>query len=109
MSFDVQAIAKAMIEAARTAVPDRWPQLAVLADVELGRLAHSLADLALKVAGGQIRETHARQLAHMHQVAARNVLQTLEGIALLTAEQTIQAGIRAVTERVNGAVKFKLL
>lgn len=109
MSLDVSAMATTMIDAARAEVTDRWPQLQAFAEMELRRLAHSLADLAQMLVEGKVTEAHARQLVHMHQIASRSVLLSVEGIALLTAEQVIHAGIRAAAKAVNGIVKFTLL
>lgn len=109
MSLDPEVLGIAMVEAASAQVSRSWPQLKVLADAELRRLAHSLVDLADKVSNGEIEATHARQLVHMHQVMARNVLLTIKGIAMLTAEQAIDAGTRAVAGTINDAVKLKLL
>lgn len=109
MSLDVQGIGSAMIDAARASAATRWPKLHLLAETELPKLAQSLADVANQLAEGKIVEAHARQLVHMHQISARQVLQTIEGIALLTAEQAIQAGIRAVAKAVNGAAKVTLV
>ena len=109
MSLDVQSIAAAMIDAARAEVAERWPQLKALAEMELRRLAQSLADVAGLAAAGTIGEAHARQLAHMHQIASRSVLLSIEGIALLTAELAIHAAVRAAAKVVNGVAKFTLL
>lgn len=109
MSLDVQAIATAMIDAARAETAGRWPELRALGEPELRRLALALDDVAGLQAAGSIKEPHARQLAHLYQIGARSVLQTVDGIALFTAERTIHAGIRAVARTVNGAVEFALL
>ena len=109
MSLDVERIGLAMIDAARAEVEGRWPQLRALAEVELRALAHSLIGVAQLLADGEIEETHARQLVHMHQIAARTVLLSIHGIALLTAERAIHAGVRAAAKAINGVVKLTLL
>jgi hypothetical protein len=109
MSVDVSRLAQSMIDTARSDVAGRWPKLAALAEPELRRLAQSLVDVAGLVASGAIEEASARQLVHMHQVAARSVLLTIQGIGLLTAERAIQAGVRAAAGTVNGMVKLTLL
>lgn len=105
----ISELGELMVDAARTEVPRRWPQLAPLADLELRRLAQSLVDLAGLLASGAIDEVRARQIVHIHQLAARSVLLTVEGVGLLTAEQVINAGIRAAAEKVNGTAKLALL
>ena len=109
MSLDVQQLAQTMIGAARDAVSDRWPRMEALAEVELRRLAQSIEDVGHHVADGTIDESRARQHAHMHQLTARSVLATVEGLGVLAAEQATHAAIRSVTKVVNGALKFALL
>jgi hypothetical protein len=84
MSLDVNVLAETMIDAAR-------------------------AEVAALAEAGTVDHSGARHLAHMHQLNARSILVTVEGLGLLTAEQAIHAGIRAVSKSVNGAVQFALL
>lgn len=109
MSIDVTAVADSMIDAARAEVADRWPQLQVFAETEFRRLAQSYADIAAQLAEGQLDEVRARQHAIVHQLTARQILKTVEGLGILTAEQALQAGVRAASKVVNGVVKFALL
>ena len=109
MTLDVQAIGAAMIEAARASAGRRWPELQMLAEVELRLLAQSLAEVAGLLATGQIEETRARHLVHMHEVAVRGVLISIKGITLLAAERTIQAAVRAAAQAINGVAKLALL
>ena len=109
MSLDVNELAQTMIGAARDAVSDRWPQIQDLAELEFQRLAMSIADIGSLVAAGKIDESRARQHAHIHQITARSIISTVEGLGLHTAEQALTAGIRSVAKVVNGAVRFALL
>jgi hypothetical protein len=109
MSLDVNELAQAMLGAARAEVSDRWPQVQDLAEVEFQRLAVSIADIGRLAAEGKIDESRARRHAHIHQIAARSILSTVEGLGIHTAEQALTAGIRAVAKAVNGAVRFALL
>jgi hypothetical protein len=105
VSESVPDIAQSMIDAARAEVADRWPQLQLLAESQLRQLARSLTDIASWVQAGEVTEAHARQLVHMHQIYARQVIATVEGIGLLTAEQAIHAGVRVAAK----ALKLVLL
>lgn len=105
----VSELGEIMVGAARTDVARRWPQMAALADLELRRLAQALVDVAGLLASGAINEPRARQIVHIHQLAARSVLLTVEDIGLVTAEQAIHAGIRAAAAEVNGTAKLALL
>lgn len=109
MSLDVNELARTMLGAARAAVSDRWPQIEEIAEVEFQRLATSIADIGRLAADGKIDESRARQHAHIHQITARSILSTVEGLGIHTAEQALTAGIRAVARVVNGAVRFALL
>jgi hypothetical protein len=109
MSLDVNELARTMLGAARDAVSDRWPQIQDLAEVEFQRLAASIADTGRLAVEGKITEARARHIAHMHQISARSILCTVEGLGIHTAEQALTAGIRSVIQVVNGAVKFALL
>lgn len=105
----VSELGDAMVDTARADVARRWPKIAVLADLELRRLAQSLVDVAGLLASGAIDEPRARQIVHIYQVAARGVLLTVDGIGMLTAEQAIRAGIRAAAEEVNCTAKLPLV
>jgi hypothetical protein len=109
MSLDVNELARTMLDAARDAVSDRWPQLQDIAEVEFQRLAASIADTGRLLAEGKIDESRARQHAHIHQITARSILSTVEGLGIHTAEQALSAGIRSVAKVVNGVVRFALL
>ena len=109
MNLDIQDIATSMIDAARAEVAGRWPQVKTLAEMELRRLAQSLAEVAQLLADGKIGEAHARQLVHMHQIAARAILLSVQGIALLTAEQAIRSAVGAAARTINGVAKVTLL
>jgi hypothetical protein len=107
--LDAGELAGTRIDAARAEVPDQWPLLEPLAETELRLLAQSIVDLSALAGAGSIDEPLAHRLAHIHQLSARNVLVTVEGLGLIAAEQTIRAGIRAVTQTVNAAAQFALL
>jgi hypothetical protein len=109
MSLDVNELARTMLGAARDAVSDRWPQIQELAEVEFQRLAASIADIGRLAAEGKIDPSRARQHAHIHQLTARSILATVEGLGVHTAEQALTAGVRSVAQVVNGVVRFALL
>jgi len=109
MNLNIQEFADSMIDAARDAVGDRWPQMEALATTELRRLAQSMADVGKHVAEGTIDPAHARQLIHIHQIASRSVLTTIKGFGVHSAEQVTRAAVRAVTPVLNRVLKFALL
>lgn len=109
MNVDVDELAGTMIAAARQTVGDRWPQVQALAEEQFRQLASSLAGVGRLLAEGKIDASRARAHAHIHQIAARSVLTTVGGLALLTAEHAIHAAVRSVAKVINNTVKFALL
>jgi hypothetical protein len=61
------------------------------------------------LAAGQINQQQAQLLLDMQKSASRSVLLTLKGLALLTAEEAINAALDIVKGVVNAAVKFPLI
>ena len=109
MSADLDTLAKEMIIAARGAVAQRWPAVRELAELELRRFAQVLLDIEGLLREGKIDQERAQRLVHIHQISVRSVLNSVEGIGLLTAEQVTQIAGRAVSVVVNRLVGFKLL
>ena len=109
MSFDVEALTQKMLDGAREAVSDRWPQLRALAEVEMRKLAQTLIDVHQLLEAGDIDEKRARLFVRMQQTTARTVLCSVRGLGILSAEQATEAAVAAVARLVNGIVKFKLL
>lgn len=107
--IDLESLGTSMIAAAREAVPDRWPSLKVLAEMELRKLAFSLSETARLLREGDIDAQHAQRLVHIHQLSVRSVLVTVEGLGIRTAEETTHAAVRAVSSLINDVVGFKLL
>ncbi|MGZ5441466.1 MAG: hypothetical protein ACXW5U_07250 [Thermoanaerobaculia bacterium] len=109
MSLDLETLTKSMLDGAREAVSDRWPQLRALAEVEMRKLAQTLIDVHQLLEAGAIDEKRARLLVRIQQNTARSVLCTVRGLGVLAAEQATEAAVGAVARLVNAAVKFKLL
>jgi len=108
-TFDVMALGKEMIDAARAAVAEHGPALQVMAELELGRLAGALADVGSMLARGEIDQERARKLVNIHQLSIRSVLRSVEGLSLLTAEHAMQAVTRVAGAILNRVVGFKLI
>lgn len=109
MTFDLETLTKSMLDGAREAVSDRWPQLRALAEVEMRKLAQTLIDVHQLLEAGDIDEKRARVIVRIQQNTARSVLCTVRGLGVLAAEQATEAAVAAVARLVNAAVKFKLL
>lgn len=109
MSLDTTALAAQMIEAARKAVSRRWPALRTFAELELGRLAQALAEVATMLQEGRIDRSKAQKLVRMYQNAAAGVLATVQGFGLLTAGRAVAAATSAAAAVINHLAGFKLL
>ena len=109
MKLDVGVVHVAMLRAARTEIGDLWPSARALAEAEFGRLAKSMADVDELVRNGDIDANRARTLIHIHEVAARTVLATVEGLGLAGAEKVTRAATRVVGDAVNRVIGFPLL
>jgi hypothetical protein len=109
VALDVQALATAMIDAARGSLSNRGPALQAAAEMELRRLAGALADIGTLLAKGEIDPDRAQALANIHRLSVRSVLRSVEGLGVLAADQTLQAVTGVAASVLNRIVGFKLL
>ncbi len=109
VALDIQSLAAGMIEAARAAVTEGAPPLQEMAEMEFRRLAGALADIAMLLAGGEISHERARTLSSIHQYTARSVLRCVEGLAVLSANQAMQAAMDAAADSINRFAGIKLI
>lgn len=107
--LDVEALGKEMIAAARGALTSRIPEVRAVTEMEIRRLAGSLADIGAKLAEGKITPKRAETLVHIHQRAVRSVLRSVAGLTLLTAEETLEAMTRVAAAILNRILGIKLL
>ena len=107
--FDIEALGTEMLAAARAALGDRVPALQAGAEMEIRRLAGTLADIGARVATGEIEKKRVRGLIEIHRSTVRSVLLTLEGRGLLAADQAMAAVMRVAGAVLNRAIGFKVL
>jgi hypothetical protein len=79
MAINAKLLAKAMIDAARTAAGSEWKEIRPIAEMQLRALSQAAADIEALLAAKSIDETRARALFTMHRVASRNLLQKTTG------------------------------
>jgi hypothetical protein len=79
------------------------------AQTEFTKIAQTIVSIGEQVASGQINQQQAVLLLDMQTSASRNVLLTLEGLALLAVEEAINAALNAVKTAVNTALRFTLI
>jgi hypothetical protein len=107
--FDVEALGREMIAAARTALAGRAPALQALAEMELRQLAATLAEIGRLLAKGDIEKKRAQALIELHRSTVRSALLSMEGLAILAADQAMKAVMRVAGAVLNRAVGFKVL
>ena len=107
--FDVDALAKELSDAARGALADRTPALQAMGEMEVRRLAGVLAEIASKLASGDIDPERAKAMANIYQITVRSVLRSVEGLSLLATDQVMTAVTRVAAGVANRIVGFKLL
>ena len=107
--FDVTALGREMVDAARAALAGRAPAPQAMAEAEVRRLAGALADIGSMLARGEIDPDRAKTLANIHQLTLRSVLRSVEGLSLLATEDAAAAVTRVAAGVVNRLVGFKLL
>lgn len=109
MALDVEALAQAMLGAARAKLKKQWPVIKEYAAAEAKKTAETLALIEKLRLTGDISPTEARLLLEMQRNSAKSVLMTVEGLGLLAAESAINAAVGAVQTTVNKAVGFTLI
>ena len=107
--IDVDELVREMAAAASGQLKAKWPAIKDFAENEFRKLGQTITFIGEKTAAGELTEDEARLLLEMQKNAARAVLLTLEGMALLAAEAVINAALDGVKGTVNAALGFALL
>jgi hypothetical protein len=109
MAIDVDALASKMLDAALPILKKNVADADTFAKLEFTKIAQTIASISEMFAAGQINQQQATILLNMQTTASRGVLLTLQGLALLAAENAINAALGAVKTAVNTAVGFALI
>jgi len=109
MALNVEALASQMLGAALPILKKGADDAEAFAKTEFTKIAQTIVAIGEQVAAGQINEKQAALLLDMQTSASRNVLLTLEGLALLAVEAAINAALDVVKGAVNGALGFALI
>ena len=106
MSLDAGALGKQMLAAALPILKTHAKDAESFASVEFKKIAQTITSIEEMLLVGQINQQQADLLLDMQKSASRSVLLTVKGLALLTAEEAINAALNVVRGVVNAAVKF---
>src|ERR1700758_4814040 len=109
MALDVGKLASQMLSAALPVLTKGAKDAEAFAKTEFTKIAQTIVSVGEQVAAGQINQRQAGLLLDMQTSASRNVILCLEGLALLTVEEAINAALDVVKTAVNTALKFSLI
>ena len=109
MSLDAGALAKQMLAAALPILKTHALDTESFASVEFKKIADTIVSIEEMQASGQINHDQAQLLFDMQKNSSRSVLLTIKGLALLAAEEAINAALDVVKVVVNAAVKFPMI
>jgi hypothetical protein len=101
MPLDIETLASEMLAAALPILGKGAKDAESFAKTEFTKLAQTIAGIGEQLAAGQINQPQASLLLDMQKLAARNVLLTLEGLALLTVEAALNAALNVIKTAVN--------
>ncbi len=109
MALDVSQLLPAMVDAARGALAEDWPEARAYAESELRKFAETLDMIARLTTDGTMTPERARSHIEFQKHSMRAVLLTLEGLGLLAVENAVNAALDVVRDTVNTALGFRLL
>ena len=109
MALDVGTLASQMLAAALPVLKKGAQDAESFAKTEFTKIAQTIVGIGEQLAIGQINKQQAGLLLDMQTSASRNVLLTLEGLALLAVEEAINAALGVVKTAVNTALGFALI
>jgi soluble cytochrome b562 len=109
MAIDISKLAEDMLNAAKGPLTKQWPEIKDYAEMEMKKIAESIAAIEKMKLAGKITEEKASLQIDIQKNATRTVLLAVEGIGLVSAEQAINAALNVVRDTVNKAIGWALL
>lgn len=109
MALDIGTLASQMLNAALPILKKGASDAESFARTEFTKIAQTIVAIGQDLATGQVNSQQAALLLDMQTSASRNVLLTLEGLALLAVEEAINAALGAVKDSVNAALRIPLI
>jgi hypothetical protein len=104
MKLKVDALLKAMLNAAATQLKKRGPRARDYAKNEFRKILDEALHLGELRVAGKITEDEARYLMELQRNAARSVLLTIEGMGIVAVENAINAALAVVRDAINTAI-----
>jgi hypothetical protein len=109
MALDAGILASQMLGAALPILKKNATDAESFARTEFAKIAQAIASIGEQVSAGQMNEQQAAFLLDMQKDASKNVLLTVQGLALLAVEAAINAALDVVKTVVNTALGFALI
>jgi hypothetical protein len=111
MAINFDEIASAMLAAMRPILTGAWQNVAGFASMEARKLAVTFVDIEAMLGSNppQVSRAVADALIDSQKQAAQAVLQAVEGVGIIAAQQAVNAAVNAVSGIVNKAVGFALV
>lgn len=109
MNIDIGKIAGDMLAAALPKLTSGGAKAKDFTEAEMTKIASRIAEIGEKFAQGKLSEDDAKALLDMQVESTKIVLQTVEGLTIITIEQAINAALGVVKGTVNTALGFGLL
>ena len=109
MVLDLTELANKMVVAAKVVLIDSWDDIQPLVESNFFLLAEGITNIEQKFLQGDISEEGAKKLLRMKKNVLEIALLTVEGLSLITIEQTINSAFNIIKDTVNGALNFTLI
>lgn len=103
MATDWNAVVQGMLAAAQKVATKEWPKLKTEAQDQFKVLAQVGARIEARKALNDISETNARFLMAQYNMAAQNVLFSVEGMTNLIVEQAYNAARSVLADAIKTA------
>lgn len=103
MATDWGRVFQDMLGAAEGVAKKEWPKLRQEAEEQLKSLTQVAARIEARKLLGQISETNARFLMAQYELAARNVMFSIEGMTNILIEQVYNAALAVLKDAIKAA------
>jgi hypothetical protein len=107
-SIDLKQILKESFSVSKGILKDSWNKLEPYAEHEFRQFAENAEFLATLKLMGEIGEEELKARMEIQRLSLKNVLLTLEGIGLVTAQNVVNAVFAIVQKAIEGALNIAL-
>jgi hypothetical protein len=104
-ALNLDTLASTMVDAAKGAFAEHWPEVARFAEREFRQLANRILQIAGDVTQGIYDEPTGRMLIAMQRNVAAQAIAGLTTLTLLLVERAMNRALEALRQLVGGAVR----